>query len=527
LIYDEIMNLSRLDIIICGLYIVLVATIGIWVSRNKKGHSRDAKDYFLAGNKLSWYVIGASLIASNISAQQFIGMSGSGFAVGLGIASYEWMSAITLIVVGKYFLPMLLKRQIFTMPQFLERRFDKRVKTGVAIFFLFDHVLIALVTVLYLGALALSTVAGIDLHYAIIGLALFALLICVWGGLEAVVWTEVFQVVILIGGGLLTTYMALDKVSDGHGFFAGLATLYQKAPEKFNMIFDKTNPYYSMLPGISVLIGGMWIANLSYWGCNQYIVQRALAAKNLKEAQRGVLFAGYLKIIIPLIVVVPGICAFVLKANISKPDEAYPWLINSFLGPGIKGIAFAALMAAIISASSSIANASATIFTMDIYKALVKKEVSQKNLVLTGRIVTILVMAIAVCLAPLLRNLGQVFQFIQEFGGFLTPGIVSIFLFGLFWKKASSNSVLWAAVATLPLSLAMKICCGGIPFMDRMGIVFILLSGIIIAISIYEKKGDHPESISPTRELFHTDMVFNVGAIGIFIILSVIYIVFW
>lgn len=521
------MNLSTLDLVICALYVLLVAAIGIWVSLNKKGHARDAKDYFLAGNKLSWYVIGASLIASNISAQQFIGMSGSGFAIGLGIASYEWMSAITLLVVGKYFLPVLLKRQIFTMPQFMERRFDKRVKMGVAIFFLFDHVLIALVTVLYLGALALSTVAGIELHYAIIGLAIFALLICVWGGLEAVVWTEVFQVVVLIGGGLLTTYMALNQVSGGEGFISGLSTLYQKAPEKFDMLLDKLNPYYSMLPGISVLIGGLWIANLSYWGCNQYIVQRALAAKNLKEAQRGVLFAGYLKLLIPLIVVIPGMCAFVLKADISKPDEAYPWLINTFLGPGVKGIAFAALIAAIISALSSIANASATIFTMDIYKPMVKNDPTQKKLIVTGRIVTILVMAIAACLAPLLKNLGQVFQFIQEFGGFLTPGIVSIFLFGLFWKKATSNAVLGAAIATLPFSLAMKIGFGFIPFMDRMGIVFILLSAIIIGISLYEKKGDHPEAVTPTRELFRTDTVFNIGAIGIFAILSVIYIVFW
>ncbi|MCK5838415.1 MAG: sodium/solute symporter, partial [Bacteroidales bacterium] len=332
------MHFSTLDYIVFISYGLIIVSLGLWVSRTKKGKQKTAKDYFLASKSLPWWAIGASLIAANISAEQMIGMSGSGFAIGLAIASYEWMAAITLIIVGKFFLPIFLEKKIYTMPQFLAVRFDNRVRTSMALFWLMVYVFINLASILYLGALSLEMIMGIPLIYGIIGLALFAAIYSIYGGLTAVAWTDVVQVIFLIGGGLLTTFLALDAVSGGEGVFEGMSLLIERAPEKFDMILSKDNPYYNDLPGIGVLVGGMWIANLSYWGFNQYIIQKGLAAKSVKEAQRGVIFAGYLKILIPLIVVIPGIVAFVLKADLVDPqtgnvvnDNAYPWLLHSFV----------------------------------------------------------------------------------------------------------------------------------------------------------------------------------------------------
>ncbi len=521
------MNFSALDYFVFIGYIVFIISLGLWVSREKKGHKKDSSDYFLASKSLPWWAIGASLIAANISAEQFIGMSGSGYVIGLGIATYEWTAAIALIVIAKFFLPIFLKEGIYTMPQLLEIRYDRRVRTGLAVFWLLLYIFVNLTSVLYLGALALRTIMGIPLHYGILGLALFSALYTIYGGLKAVAWTDVVQVAILIAGGLVTTFFALNAVSGGEGVLAGFGDLIRQAPEKFDMILDKSNPNYKELPGLGVLLGGMWMAHFFYWGCNQYITQRALAAKSIKEAQHGLMFAGYLKILTPLIVVVPGIVAFALKADIAKPDEAYPWLLSSFIPIGFKGLAFAALIAAIVSSLSSMVNSTATIFSMDIYKQLIKKDASESQLVLTGRIASAVALIIAVLIAPTLSSLEQAFQFIQEFTGFISPGIFAIFIFGLFWKKATANSALWAAVLTIPLSLGIKAFIPGLPFLNRMGVVFLILSAIVVGITLIESKGDDAKAIKVEKGLFHTDNIFNIGAIGIFAILAVIYISFW
>jgi solute:Na+ symporter, SSS family len=533
------MDFATIDIVIFVLYCLLIIGIGLWVSREKKGHEKNSSDYFLASKSLPWWAIGTSLIASNISAEQFIGMSGSGFAIGLGIATYEWMAAITLLVVAKWFLPIFLQKGIYTMPQFLEMRFDRRVRTSMAVFWILVYIFVNLTSVLYLGALALQTIMGVDLMYGIIGLAVFSAAYTIYGGLKAVAWTDVVQVVFLIGGGLLTTYLALSEVGEGQGAIAGFGNLLDRAPEKFIMIFDKSHPAYAFLPGISVLIGGMWIANLSYWGFNQYIIQRALAAKSLAEAQRGLAFAAFLKVLMPLIVVVPGIVAFVLQADIQRSDEAYPWLLNNFVFTGAKGLAFAALIAAVVSSLSSMTNSTSTIFTIDIFRSFIRPDASERKLVLVGRIVSAIALFIAVLVAPQLAALDQAFQFIQEFTGFISPGIVAIFALGLFWRKATANGALWAAILSIPLSFVLKFMSEGwdaigfapvmnLPFLDRMGIVFLILCVVMVVISLAETKGqDSPKSIKVEKGLFFTDPVFNMSAIAVSAIVAVLYILFW
>ncbi len=534
---------STLDYAVFISYGLIIVFIGLWVSRTKKGEKKTAQDYFLASKSLPFWAIGASLIASNISAEQFIGMSGSGYAIGLGIATYEWMAAITLIIVGKFFLPIFIKKKIYTMPQFLEMRYDGRVRTAMATFWLLVYVFVNLTSVLYLGAIALKTIMGVPLFYGIIGLALFAAIYSIYGGLTAVAWTDVVQVIVLIGGGLVTTWLALDAVSDGNGFIAGFRELIERAPEKFNMILEKgqliipdgnggTKDAYMDLPGIGVLIGGMWIANISYWGFNQYIIQRGLAAKNIREAQKGVIFAGFLKILIPLIVVIPGIAAFVLTKDsgtlLEPSDKAYPWLLHNFVPAGVRGLAFAALAAAIVSSLASMLNSTATIFTMDIYKRFIDKNVSDTKMVTVGRVTSLVALVIAVFTAkPLLGNLDQAFQYIQEFTGFVTPGVVVIFCFGLFWKRITANAALSVAVLTIPLSFAIKVLWSSLPFLDRMGVVFLALSGIAILISFIERKTDDPKGIELYKGLFHTKMSFNIGAMILTAIVAVLYIIFW
>ena len=379
----------------------------------------------------------------------FLTITGSFTLIGIFTGTAYVIAIITSIIVGKYFLPVFLEKKIYTMPQFLEMRYDGRVRTAMATFWLLVYVFVNLTSVLYLGAIALKTIMGVPLLYGIIGLALFAAIYSIYGGLTAVAWTDVVQVIVLIGGGLVTTWLALDAVSDGHGFIAGFKELLSRAPEKFDMILEKgqlmipdgnggMKDAYMDLPGISVLIGGMWIANISYWGFNQYIIQRGLAAKNIREAQRGVIFAGFLKILIPLIVVIPGIAAFILTKDagtmLEPSDKAYPWLLHNFVPVGVKGLAFAALAAAIVSSLASMLNSTSTIFTMDIYKKFINKNISETKMVNVGRITSFVALIIAVLTAkPLLGNLDQAFQYIQEFTGFVTPGVVVIFCFGLFW----------------------------------------------------------------------------------------------
>lgn len=521
------MDFAVIDIIAFTLYFAIVVFVGLWMSRSKKGIKKDSADYFLAGKSLPWWAIGTSLIAANISAEQFIGMSGSGFVIGLGIASYEWMAAITLILVAKFIMPIFLKKGIYTMPQFLEARFDGRVRTGLAVFWILVYVFINLTSVLYLGALAIKTITGVHLLYGIAGLAVFSALYSIYGGLKAVAWTDVIHVIFLIGGGLITTYLALDALGGDNGFITGFKYLLKQAPEKFDMILSPSNPNYHELPGITVIAGGMWIANLNYWGFNQYIIQRGLAAKSIREAQRGLAFAGYLKLLIPLIVVIPGICAFALNADIGKPDEAYPWLLNSFVFTGFKGIAFAALIAAVVSSLSSMINSTSTIFTMDIYKSYLKKSPTEQNLVKTGRIVSFVALLVAVLVAPQLRNLKQAFQFIQEFTGFVSPGVVAIFLAGLFWKRTTANAALWTVIATVPLSFLFKFITPEMGFLNRMGVVFLVLCVIIFIISVFERKYENPRAIQITKGLFYTGTKFNIASIGILIILTALYALFW
>ena len=542
------MNFAPIDYIVFAAYGVLIMGIGLWVSREKDGKEKDSKDYFLASKSLPWWAIGASLIASNISAEQFIGMSGSGFRLGLAIASYEWMAAITLLIVAWFFLPIYLKKGIYTMPQFLEMRYDNRVKTILAVFWLLVFVFVNLTTVLHLGAMAMETIMGVRYMYALIGLALFSVIYSVYGGLKAVAWTDVVQVIFLVAGGLMTTYFALDAYGDGGGFFEGFAKLRANAADHFSMILSpgeimyednagNMKDAYMDLPGMSVLLGGMWVANLYYWGTNQYIIQRALAAKDIKEAQRGIAFAGYLKLLLPLIVVIPGIVAYAIfeedptKLGIDVADDAYPWLLGEFVGPGLKGLAFAALVAAIVSSLASMMNSVSTIFTMDIYNNYINKDASETKLVSIGRITAAGSLAIAAVVAyPLLGQTDQVFQVIQEYTGFVSPGVLAVFMLGLFWKKATSNSALVSAILSIPLSVAFKAGFSDMPFMDRMGYVFLISMALMIIVSLIEGKGKDNEKgidLDLGKGTLVNDPVFIAAAFGIMGITAALYAMFW
>ncbi len=523
------MVFSTIDSIVFILYGVVIIGIGLYVSRQPKGIEKNANDYFLASKSLPWWAVGASLIAANISAEQFIGMSGSGFKIGLGIATYEWMSALTLVIIALFFIPIYLKKGVFTMPQFLEQRFDKRVKVVMAIFWLAVFVFINLTSILYLGALAVHNMFGISLFWSVIFLALFAMVYSIYGGLKAVAWTDVVQVFFLVGGGLVVTWVALSTLGDG-SFLSGVKTIFDQAPEKFDLILDKSHPSYIDLPGIGVLIGGMWVANLYYWGCNQYIIQRALAAKNVHEAQKGLIFAGFLKLLLPLIVVIPGIAAFLLAQKgiitIDKPDNAYPVLLN-MIPQGVRGLAFAALVAAILSSLASMMNSISTIFTMDIYKTYFSINATEKRLVNVGRISAVLAMVIAVLIAPLLTNLDQAFQYIQEFTGFISPGALAIFLTGFFYKKATANGALASALGTFVFSALFKFLLPEVPFLDRMGYVFLISLFIIWLFAKIENKPESPKVIQLEKSMFSTSKGFKWGAAIIVIILIVLYAIWW
>ena len=537
------MEFSFVDIIVFISYCVLIVGIGLWVSRDKKGHEKNAEDYFLASKSLPWWAIGASLIAANISAEQFIGMSGSGFASGLAIASYEWMAAITLIIVGKYFLPIFIEKGLYTIPEFVEKRYSTQLKTILAVFWIALYVFVNLSSVLYLGALALETIMGVPMMYGVMGLALFAAAYSLYGGLSAVAWTDVVQVVFLVLGGLLTTYLALDTLSDGAGMMAGFKQVWEAVPERFHMILDESNPEFTNLPGIWVLVGGMWVANLYYWGFNQYIIQRTLAAKSLKEAQKGIVMAAFLKLLIPFIVVVPGIAAYVMvndpeimarlgelgQVNVPGPgesDKAYPWLLQ-LLPVGLKGVAFAALAAAIVSSLASMLNSTSTIFTMDIYKQYIKKDATDRQTVRMGRISASIALVIACIMAPLLGGIDQAFQFIQEYTGIVSPGILAVFLLGLFWKKTTNAAAIWGAILSVPIAMLFKLL-PGIPFMNQMGLTCLLTMLVIIIVSYMGGKGKGNEKgIELTKGLFKTTPAFNIGAFAITLILVVLYALFW
>ncbi|WP_430457709.1 sodium/sugar symporter [Rheinheimera sp.] len=520
------MTLSNLDITIFVAYILGLLFVAYWVSREEKGHQKNTNEYFLAGNSLPWWAIGASLIAANISAEQIIGMSGSGYAIGLAIASYEWMAALTLMLVGKYFLPIFLKKQIYTMPQFLQQRFDNRVRTTLAIFWLAVYVFVNLTAVLWLGALAVNALTGIDLFWSMALLALFSVSYSLYGGLKAVAFTDILQVVLLVFGGLFMSYLALEMIGAGAGVLAGFETLLAKAPEKFDMILSPDNPHYVSLPGISVLVGGMWVMNLSYWGFNQYIIQRALAAPSLREAQKGIAFAAFLKLLMPIIVVLPGIAAVLILPDLAKPDQAYPQLM-ALMPSGLKGLIFAALVAAILSSLASMTNSVATLFTMDLY-AQVKPAESQQHYVLVGRSASLLSLVIALFTAkPLLGDFDQAFQYIQEFTGFFTPGIVVLFFMGMFWKKTTADAALLAAVGSAVFSFLFYQFWPALPFMDRVGLVFLLCLGLAIVVSLLQGNKVQAGAVELNDISFDTSKGFSLSLLLVVLVLIVFYSVWW
>ena len=520
------MQLATLDMVIIGFYAVMIIGIAQWVSREKVGHEKNTADYFLAGKALPWWAIGASLIAANISAEQIIGMSGSGFALGLGIASYEWMAAITLIIVGKYFLPIFLRQGIYTMPQYLEQRYDHSVRMVMAVFWIGLYVFVNLTAILWLGALAMNTIAGIDMAYGLVILGVLATAYSLYGGLKAVALTDIIQVVLLVAGGMIVTWIALDHVSNGTGPLAGFMMLSAQVPEKFDMILSPDNPHYTSLPGISVLVGGMWIMNISYWGCNQYIIQRALAAKSIGEAQKGIIMAAGLKLLMPIFVVLPGIAAVVLAPDLTSPDQAYPEMMK-LVPAGIKGLVFAALIAAILSSLGSMMNSISTIFTMDIYRHF-KPDTDDAKLVKVGRIVALSAIIIAMITAkPLLGQFDQAFQYIQEFTGFFTPGIVVLFLLGLFWKRATATGALAAALGSFALSAACWMWWPELPFMDRVGYVFLACTALTVVISLIGKPQENVQTVDVGEIDFSTSKSFNMAALATVLILIALYATWW
>lgn len=556
-------QLSNGDYLVFLIYFVIVASYGLWVYRRKKKATvSSSHDYFLAEGSLTWWAIGASLIASNISAEQFVAMSGNGFTMGLAISTYEWMAALTLVIVAVFFIPVYLKNKIYTMPQFLHQRYNSTVAMIMAIFWLLLYVIVNLTSILYLGAIAIHGISGINFSLCLGLLAVFAIIITL-GGMKVIGFTDVIQVFFLILGGLVTTYIAVNLVATHYGqsgFTNGLSLMYQKYNDHFHMILKKDNPSYGDLPGLTVLIGGMWIVNLNYWGCNQYITQRALGA-DLKTARSGILFAAFLKLLMPVIVVLPGIAAYVLyKQDVfdnimsssiaSNHDNAYPVLLN-LLPAGIKGLAFAALTAAVVASLAGKANSIATIFTLDIFKKRIRPDASEASLVVVGKITVVVAMILGVVISPFLGiDKKGGFQFIQEYTGFVSPGIFAMFILGFFWKKASSNAALFATVGGFAFSVFFKflpkfadlsfLSSTGfsfknadsglyeIPFLDRMGFVFVIciVGMIIISLADYAR-GVKTNGLEVDAKMFKPSNGFIVGALIVIGILTALYTVFY
>ena len=642
------------DYLVFVVYIIILVGMGIFLSRGKKGEEKSSTDYFLAGNTLTWWAVGASLIAANISAEQFIGMSGSAYVSGIAMAAYELMAAATLIVVGKFLLPLMIEKKIFTIPQFLSERYNWGVGLSFSIFWLFLYVFINLTSVAWLGALAmkqilgLPTIAGmflgmnVDMTLLIIILFLFVVagLYSIYGGLASVAWTDVMQVTFLVGGGLITAYAALDVIAGSlnieGGALGALGQIYSEltsisGDKHFNLVvtrneelypvinglvengvtIQKADPYFD-IPGIVVIVGALWLTNLGYWGFNQYIIQKGLAAKSLSEAKKGMIFAAFLKILIPFIVCIPGVCAFYimnspdcadlresLAGSIARSDDAYPFLIRNFTPTIVKGLSFAALAAAVISSLASMFNSTSTIFTMDVYKRFFNKNASEKKLVNVGRMtsVTALILAL-IAVYPIMGGADQAFQVIQEYSGFVYPGIVVIFGLGLLWKRASGTAAVVAAIGTFFFSILFKFMLPDVPFLLRMGYVFACLVVLFFSISLMSKKTvaaqeldehtiktqlkwskitiitaavlfavgiasmfsyelrcygfeaifflalmllsigiylrsnakdkvEDPKSIGIDIAIFRTDKAFNLGAIGVVVILTILYIILW
>ena len=569
---------KTIDYVVFAAYIVLLVGLGIFLSRNKKGEEKTSKDYFLAGGTLTWWAVGASLIAANISAEQFIGMSGSAFYSGIAQAAYELMAAATLLVVGKFLLPLMIEKKIFTIPQFLRERYNWGVGLAFSLLWLFLYVFVNLTSVAWLGALAIQQILGLptDLVVNVMGMnvdqvrlvIIFALFVIagtysIYGGLASVAWTDVMQVIFLVGGGLITAYAALYVIGAevwGCGPFEALGNIYswcvgQEGDKHFNLVVTRNEELYPVIngvkdaagaitqpsdpyfdsPGIVLIFGALWLTNLGYWGFNQYIIQKGLAAKNLSEAKKGMIFAAFLKILIPFIVCIPGVCAFFiinspecadlrehLFGAITRSDDAYPFLIRNFTPTVVKGLSFAALSAAVISSLASMFNSTSTLFTMDIYKQHINKNASETQLVTVGRMTSVCALIIALlAVYPLMGGIDQAFQFIQEYSAFVYPGVVVIFGLGLLWKRASGTAAVVAAIGTFGFSILFKFIIPDVPFLIRSGYVFICLIVLFVGISLMSKKGEKADELDAATvktQLFWSRVMFLISIVSVIVL---------
>ena len=657
-IFEALSNngFAMADYLVFIVYIIILVGMGLFLSRTKKGEEKSSTDYFLAGNTLTWWAVGASLIAANISAEQFIGMSGSAFASGIAQAAYELMAAATLLVVGKFLLPLMIEKKIFTIPQFLRERYNWGVGFAFSLLWLFLYVFVNLTSVAWLGALAIQqilglptdmiiNVAGIEIDQVrmciILSLFIIAGIYSIYGGLASVAWTDVMQVTFLVGGGLITAYAALSVIGDEMGLGGAWDALAHikdylasiDGDKHFNLVVTRNEELYPVIngvvdnagnivqkedpfftnPGIVLIFGALWLTNLGYWGFNQYIIQKGLAAKSLDEAKKGMVFAAFLKILIPFIVCIPGVCAFyimnapecdalreTLAGSIARSDDAYPFLIRNFTPTVVKGLSFAALAAAVISSLASMFNSTSTLFTMDIYKQFINKNASEKKLVNVGRMTSVTALIIAlIAVYPLMGGIDQAFQFIQEYSAFVYPGVVVIFGLGLLWKRASGTAAVVCAIGTFAFSIIYKFAFPEMPFLVRSGVVFITLVILFVWISLKSKKSvpadeldEHtiktqlfwsrimfivaaislalciagffnesmhmlgfegawvffaaitatigiylrsnaldkvqdPKLVAIDLNVFHTDKIFNIGAIGVIVILTILYVALW
>ncbi len=528
------MALSSIDLLIVGLYASALLAIAIWVSREPKGEKKDTEDYFLAGRALPWWAIGASLIASNISAEQIIGQSGQGFAVGLAIAAYEWQAAIVLIIVAKWFLPIFLKRGIYTMPQFLDQRYGHGVKSLMSVYWIVLYTAVNLTTVLWLGGLAMNSLTGWPVMVCMAALGSFAALYSLYGGLKAVALTDIIQVVILIFGGVAITWIALDRISGAEGALGGLARVYGEMPGHFKMILSSDHPAYGDLPGIWTLLGGLWVLHFSYWGFNQYIIQRALGAESLAEAQKGLAFAAFLKLFIPLIVVIPGIAAVMLASQGSldagalaeKSDRTYGELMK--MAPaGLRGLVFAALIAAVVSSLASMMNSISTIFTMDVYRSMIADR-PETHYVTVGRVAAFAAMGIALILArPFIGGFESGFQTVQEYSGFIAPGVVAVFLLGFFSKRTNGLGAFAALFASIGTNVALKFGAPDIPFIIRIWIVFLTCLAAAVIASRLAPTPAAEKQVALNDIAFGTQLIFNILAAAVVVILVGLYVLFY
>lgn len=488
------MNFSAVDTIAFLGYFVVVILVAVIASRRE----REAADYFLAGRNLPWWLIGISLIASNISTEHFVGMAGSGVDFGLAIASYEWMAAVTLVIVARWFLPKLLSLGITTMPEYLEKRFDGRARGWLAVYMILAYVFVAMATVLYSGGLALQTIFGLPLGWGIAILAVFAGAYTAYGGLKAVVWSDLVQGAMLLIGGAITTILGLRAIG-------GWDALMQEAGDKFHTVLPLDHPE---LPWFAIFFGGLWVANIFYWGCNQFITQRTLGAKSIAQGRYGVIFAAYLKLLIPFIIVIPGIIASVLYADdLARSDMAYPMLLERLLPSGLTGLMFAALMAAIMSSLDSMLNSAATIFTIDVYQRRIRPDSSQRRLIAVGRLSTVAFLVVAAGWSPFLTRFERVFSYIQEFWGLITPGVAVVFVAGLFWRRATASAAALTMTATLPVTIVVKLLTPGFAFLDQMWIAALVLAALLFAVSLIEAQDqEEPVGANPAETTGPSDV---------------------